>query len=236
MTQMMENYLDLHRHASVRLALIASPETALRLLVAHAVAASGNWTVKPDPQRTRSDAILKSIVQSPAEAAFIAEREAVTALLAMPESESSDEEQTAQVFARLLAMRDADVQRVAAYIMAETLAAGSPAVEIAGAVLKADPRSHWQPDDVFFDLIRDRATVNAMVEDVAGKSVAKGSADLKTAVQKQIIRDTLQGRNGRTKVENWLPRWMAFPFKGYGDATCGIAARAGFAARLLRRA
>ena len=101
---------------------------------------------------------------------------------------------------------------------------------------QADPRSHWQTDDVFFDLIRDRATVNAMVEDVAGKSVAKGSADLKTAVQKQIIRDTLQGRNGRTKVENWLPRWMAFPFKGYGDGTCGIAARAGFAARLLRRA
>ena len=123
MTQMMENYLNLHRHASVRLALLASPETALRLLVAHAVTASGNWTVKPDPQRTRSDAILKSIVQSPAEAAFIAEREAVTALLAMPESESSDDEQTAQVFARLLAMSDADVQRVAAYIMAETLAA-----------------------------------------------------------------------------------------------------------------
>jgi len=91
MTQMMENYLDLHRHASVRLALIASPETALRLLVAHAVTASGNWTVKPDPQRTRSDAILKSIVQSPAEAAFIAEREAVVTLLAMPESESSDD-------------------------------------------------------------------------------------------------------------------------------------------------
>jgi len=236
MTQMMENYLDLHRHASVRLALIASPSVALRLLVAHAVAASGNWTVKPDPQRSRSNQIKASVEKSPAQAAFAAEREAVTALLAMPESESSDDEQTAQVFARLLAMRDADVQRVAAYIMAETLAAGSPAVEVAGAVLKADPRSHWQTDDVFFDLIRDRATVNAMVEDVAGKSVAKGSADLKTAVQKQIIRDTLQGRNGRTKVENWLPRWMAFPFKGYGDGTCKIASRAGFVTRLLRRA
>ena len=236
MTQMMENYLDLHRHASVRLALVASPSIAMRLLIAHAVAASGNWTVKPDPQRTRSNQIKASVENSHAQAAFAAEREAVIALLAMPESESSDEEQTAQVFARLLAMSDVDVQRVAAYIMAETLAAGSPAVEIAGAVLKTDPRSHWQTDDVFFDLIRDRATVNAMVEDVAGKSVAKGSADLKTAVQKQIIRDTLQGRNGRTKVENWLPRWMAFPFKGYGDGTCGIAARAGFAARLLRRA
>ncbi|MEJ0044264.1 MAG: hypothetical protein WDM81_19505 [Rhizomicrobium sp.] len=36
MTQGMENYLELHRHAAVRLALLESPATALRLLVAHA--------------------------------------------------------------------------------------------------------------------------------------------------------------------------------------------------------
>jgi ParB family chromosome partitioning protein len=83
-TQAMENYLQLHRHAAVRLALLKSPEVALRLLVAHAVASSGNWQVKPDPQRTRSNDIRASVQQSPAQAAFAAEREAVLALLASP--------------------------------------------------------------------------------------------------------------------------------------------------------
>ena len=36
-----------------------------------------------------------------------------------------------------------------------------------------DARATWQPDDAFFDLIRDRATVNAIVSDVAGEAVAK---------------------------------------------------------------
>jgi hypothetical protein len=26
-----------------------------------------------------------------------------------------------------------------------------------------------------------------------------------------VIRDCLAGTNGRTKVEGWLPGWMAFP-------------------------
>ena len=235
MTQAMENYIDLHRHAAVRLSLLESHDTALRLLVAHAVAASGNWTVKAEQQRSRSNEINASIEQSPAQAAFVAEREAVAKILALPEG-VEDDERTAQVFARLLELSDAKVQRIAAYIIAETLAVGSPAVEVAGTKLKTDARSHWKPDGVFFDLIRDRAAINAIVEDVAGKSVAKCNATAKTVRQKQIIRDALDGRNGRTKVENWLPRWLAFPFKGYGDGTCGIAARADFAVRLLRRA
>ena len=137
MTQAMENYLDLHRHAAVRLSLVASPETALRLLVAHAFAASGNWTVKAEQQRSRSNEINTSVEQSPAQAAFVAEREAVAKILALPEG-VEDDERTAQVFARLLELSDAKVQRIAAYIMAETLAVGSPAVEVAGTKLKTD--------------------------------------------------------------------------------------------------
>jgi len=236
MTQAMENYLELHRHASVRLALLASPDTALRLLVAHAVASSGNWTVKPDPQRTRSDEIKASIAQSPAQAAFAAEREAVTALLALPDSdEDGDDALTARVFARLLSLPESDVQRIAAFTMAETLAAGSPAVEVAGLVLKVDPHLNWQPDAAFFDLIRDRATINAMVAEVAGKDAAKGNAEEKTATQKQVIRDALEGRNGRAKAENWLPGWMTFPFKSYGGGASRIDTNAGLVASILRR-
>lgn len=225
MTQAMENYLELHRHAAVRLALLASPDTAFRLLVAHALASSGNWNVKADPQRTRSEEIRASIEQSPAQKALATEREAIETLLALPENDrDGDDARTARVFGRLLSMPDSDVQRITAFVMAETLAAGSTAVEAVGAILKVDPSSHWQPDLTFFDLIRERATINAMVAEVAGKDVAKGNLVEKTATQKQIVRDSLEGRNGRTKVENWLPGWMAFPFRAYGNGASRIAA------------
>jgi len=242
MTQAMENYLELHRHAAVRLALLKSPEVALRLLVAHAVASSGNWQVKPDPQRTRSNGIRASVEQSPAQAAFTAEREAVSALLALPgdSAESaqsgSGDQRTAAVFARLLTLSDAEVQRIAAFAMADSLAAGSAAVELAGVHLKADPRAVWQPDATFFELIRERATINAMLAEVAGEAVAKGNVSEKVKTQKQIIGDCLAGKNDRPKVENWLPGWMAFPFRGYGNGTCSVATAARTARELAQAA
>jgi len=240
MTQAMENYLELHRHAAVRLALLKSPDTALRLLVAHAVASSGNWQVKPDPQRTRSNDIRASVEQSPAQAAFAAERETVLALLALPVDDpefahrSGDSERTAAVFARLLTLSDEEVQRIAAFAMAETLAAGSAAVEAAGVHLKVDSREVWQPDATFFELIRERATVNAMLAEVAGEAVAKGNVTEKVKTQKQIIVDCLAGKNDRPKVENWLPGVMAFPFRSYGNGTCSIATAASVARGLAQ--
>jgi ParB family chromosome partitioning protein len=56
-----------------------------------------------------------------------------------------------------------------------------------------------------------------LLAEVAGKSVADGNLTEKTKTQKQIIRDCLAGANGREKMENWLPRWMAFPPAGYTD-------------------
>ncbi len=236
MTQAMENYLELHRHAAVRLSLLASPETALRLLVAHAVASSGNWGVRAEAQRSCSAEITASIEQSPAQAAFAAESEAVKALLALPDHDKNgDDALTVRVFARLLTLTDSDVHLIAAFTMAQSLAAGSCTVEAAGAVLKTDPRTHWQPDQTFFDLIRDRGTVNAMVAEVAGKDVAKGNVGEKTGTQKQIVRDALEGRNGRAKTENWLPGWMSFPFRPYGKGACGIGASAKFVASVFRR-
>ncbi len=228
MTQAMENYLELHRHAAVRLALLKSPEVALRLLVAHAVASSGNWQVKPDPQRTRSNDIRASVEQSPAQVAFAAEREAILALLALPIDDAEFAHRgggahTAAVFARLLTLSGAQVERIAAFAMAESLAAGSAAVEAAGVHLKVDPRKAWQPDAVFFELIRERATINAMLAEVAGEAVAKGNVTEKVKTQKQIIGDCLAGKNDRPKVENWLPGVMAFPFRSYGNGGCSIA-------------
>ena len=41
MTKALANYVDLHRHAVVRLALIANPSVAFRLTVAHMMASIG---------------------------------------------------------------------------------------------------------------------------------------------------------------------------------------------------
>ncbi len=89
-----------------------------------------------------------------------------------------------------------------------------------------DARRHWQADDTFFDLIRDRATVNALLTEVAGEAVAKANVAEKAKTQKQIIRDYLMGANGRTKVEGWLPGWMAFPAKPIGQIPAQTAVSA----------
>jgi ParB family chromosome partitioning protein len=219
LSQALVNYLDLHRHAAVRLALIAHPATAFRLMVAHTVASSGNWNVKRDPQTTRNPAIRASIENCAAEAAFADEQRAVYALLGWQEDAGDDvfiRRETCAVFATLLDLSEADVLRIAAYFMAASLASGNDVVEDVGVRLNVDARTHWQPEDTFFDLIRDRASMNALVADVAGEAVAKANIAEKVKTQKQIVRDCLAGANGRVKVDGWLPRWMGFPFGNYG--------------------
>jgi ParB family transcriptional regulator, chromosome partitioning protein len=63
--------------------------------------------------------------------------------------------------------------------------------------------------------IADRDVLCAMVEDVAGKTVAAANAKEKGKTLKQIIADHLAGEGGRAKVEHWVPRWLAFPPAAY---------------------
>lgn len=228
MTQAMENYLELHRHAIVRLALLRNRGVAFRLMVAHALVPTGNWNVKPDLQRARSKEIRANVSASRAQDQFNTERDAIEALLG-----KSVVGGTVQVFARLLTLVDEDVMRIAAFIMADTLAVGSAAVEAAGQRLKPRAAELWQSDDLFFELIHDRTSLNAMLAELSGQSVARSNADETAKVQKKIIRDCLAGENWRTKVEGWLPGWMQFPFKPYGEDTSRIATAAEEAAKIL---
>jgi ParB family chromosome partitioning protein len=104
--------------------------------------------------------------------------------------------------------------------MAETLEAGTAAVEALGTHLKIDMRAYWEPDDAFFALIRDKAAVNAMLAHIGGKEVADGNVSATAKTQKTIICDFLTGET-REKVEGWLPHYMAFPFKAYTTAGGG---------------
>jgi len=223
-TKAMQRYCELHRHALVRAGCLGHPGIALRLTVAHMIAGSALWSVRPDDQRAPKPDIEASVMAGPAQAAFDAERKVVLALLGMDEDRAElvrhngDDHRTASVFARLLDLSDDDVLRILTFAMVETLQSGSCLVEALGVHLGTNAEGRWEADDIFLDLIKDKATINAVLADVAGEAVAEANAGETGKTQKRIIADVLRGENGRTKRDDWTPNWLAFPFSGHTDA------------------
>jgi ParB family chromosome partitioning protein len=220
-TSAMNAYIDLHRHAAVRADLASQGGVALRAMLAHVIAGADLWRVDIEPQKAPKEDIAESVETSPAETVFDLQRRAVLAVLGFdPEAPTVtgrplDRPPFAPLFARLLELPDPVVLEIVATVMGETLQAGSEAVEMIGVHLGTDMRRHWRADAAFFDQLRDRETLLAIVAEVAGKDVAAANRDAKTKALKAIIADCLAGDNGRAKVENWAPRWMAFPPSAY---------------------
>lgn len=108
----MQNYVDLHRHAAVRLGLLDHPGAALRLMVAHAIAGSSLWQVRPEPQRAANEIVAASLAACEAEAAFAGKRRAALTLLGQSDEHTTvagryrDGYGTSHVFARLLTLSD----------------------------------------------------------------------------------------------------------------------------------
>ena len=217
-------YLELHRHAAVRTELLKAPQIALRLMVAHVIASADLWEVNPEPQRTNgNEAIARSIEASKAQVAFAKEREAIKKLIGFDDGREylmkdhcvSRAPELPKVFARLLQLSDKQVMRVLSFAMGETLSAGTPLVEALGHILKVDMADWWEPEDAFFDLLRDKPAINAMVSEVAGKRAAKDGVTKTAKAQKDTVKGLLEGRNGAKKPESWLPAYMRFPMQGY---------------------
>ncbi|TRO91256.1 chromosome partitioning protein ParB [Glycocaulis profundi] len=219
----MGDYIDLHRHAAVRAALVGQPEIALRLMVAHAIAGSALWTVRVEAQTTRKPEVRESVETCKGETAFDAARRAVLDRLGFSPEEptvtggDADPRGVAGLFLRLLDMPDTAVMAIIPVVMGETLKAGDPAVDAAGAAIGVDMADWWEADDAFFELIRDREILLALLSEVAGEAVARGNATEKGKTLKRIIRDHLEGGNGRPEVARWVPRWMAFPAAHYTE-------------------
>ena len=213
-------YLDLHRHAAVRAKLLDQPGVALRLMVAHVLRGSALFRVTPEPQRSGDDHIAESVENAPAEAVFDAARRRVLALLDLdPEAATlihgyGDAYGTAELFMALLGLDDAALLAVVAVAMGEALEAGGMVVEAVGRQIGVDLTGEWRPDAAFFDLVRDKEVAAALVADIAGEAVAAANAGEKVKVQTQLVRDYLDGANGRPETQ-WLPRWMAFPPEPY---------------------
>ncbi len=220
LTNPAQNYIELHRHAAVRHALLSHLGIALRVMVAHAIGGSALWQTRPDPQTTRKEDTAESIATSRAETALAKERKSVLKLLGLPVHDQTivrsngDDGRVVGLFVALLKLSDADVMRVLGLVMAETLQAGTAVVEALGTHLKVDMRDYWQVDDAFFGLLRDKAAVNAMVRHIGGKAVADANVSATAKVQKKIVRDFITG-DGRKQVKDWLPRYMEFPFRAY---------------------
>ncbi|WP_449472592.1 ParB/RepB/Spo0J family partition protein [Sphingobium chungangianum] len=213
-TSAMQDYVSLHRHAAVRAALIGHNGLALRLMVAHAIAGSPLWRVEIEKQRSRNDSICESVENAPGEARFDAQRRAVLALLGFdPEAPTvtGGDEGAVALFLRLVDLPEPAVMDILTIVMGETLFANSALVDAVGTELGIDMGGYWQADDAFFELIRDKEVMRAILAEVAGETVAAANAGEKTKVMAKIVRDHLDGVDGRNKVETWVPRWMAFP-------------------------
>ncbi|ARS28750.1 hypothetical protein [Sphingomonas sp. KC8] len=240
LTSTLQTYVDLHRHAAVRAALLTRPEVALRLMVAHAVVGSHLWTVRPEPQTTRNDEVRESVETARGEAVFDERRRAVLDLLGFSSEEptvtggNGDDYGVAGVFLRLIELPDPAVMEVIAVVIGETMAAGSAAVEAVGTEIGIDMADWWQADDALFGLIRDREVLGRLVADVAGQLVATANAGEKSKTLKRIIGDHLAGADGRAKVERWVPRWMQFPPSAY-TARGGVGTVAAHAKHIAAR-
>lgn len=221
LTSRMQTYVDLHRHAAVRAELTGHPAVALRLMVAHVIAGSPLWNVRIEPQSAKDDDVRESVEVSRAEAVFDEKRRAVLALLGFDAEEPTvtggNPMSLAELFQRLLDLPDRAVTDVIAVVMGETLFAGSAAVEAVGLHIGVDMATWWNADDAFFDGLRDKEVLTALVAEVGGDEVAAANAKEKGATLKAIVCDHLDGSNGRTKVEAWVPRWMTFPPAAYTE-------------------
>ncbi|PHR19454.1 MAG: chromosome partitioning protein ParB [Sphingopyxis sp.] len=219
----MNDYVNLHRHAAVRCALAGSPAIALRVMVAHTICSSPLWNVKVQDQRSRKEAITESIETSPAETRFDERRRTVLAMLGFDADEPTvtlghaPDKGVSGLLLRLLDLSDSDVMDILAVVMAETLAAGTGLIETLGVHLDVEMADYWQADDAFFDLLRDREIVTALLSEVGGAKIAAANAGEKAKTVKGIISDHLTGENGRTKHEHWVPRWMTFPPSAYTE-------------------
>ncbi|WP_136661350.1 ParB/RepB/Spo0J family partition protein [Nitratireductor sp. XY-223] len=223
-TKAMQTYLELHRHALVRTELLNHPAVALRLTIAHMIAGSALWNVQPEPQKAPKPEIAASVRNSASQSEFDNERAEVLKLLDLEPDRAElvrhngDAYPAAMMFAKLLEMEDADVMRIMTFAMAETLQSGSCLVEAVGVHLAVGAEGKWHADDIFFELLRDKATINAVLKDIAGKDVAEANSQATGKVQKGIVVDCLRGENGRKRIEDWVPDWLKFPFTGHTKA------------------
>jgi len=230
----LNSYIGLHRHAAARAALIENPQIAMRLAVAHMIAGSNLWGVSAHHTGAIKDKTRESVESSISHNQFTNERESVRKLLGILWEDAEivgagGSMTSTSVFIKLLDFTDDEVMRVMAVAMANSLSSSSLLVAAIGQVTEIDMLPLWQPDEAFFEILRDKRVINAMVADIAGESVADSVLTDTGKVQKNIITNRIAGHGVDTPDPDWRPRWMGFPASGYledGDCKSALASQA----------
>ncbi|MCH9808837.1 MAG: ParB/RepB/Spo0J family partition protein [Alphaproteobacteria bacterium] len=220
LTKAMQNYLNLHRHAAVRAKLLDHQGLVLRVATAQIIAGSALWKVTADPQKSNTPAIAESLETNTAEATFAEEREAIRQLLGLEEGgnivASKDDWNVSRslpsVMATLMELNDETVTRMFTFVVAECLPCGHPLVELLGLTMEVDLAQAHQPDEVFFDLWKDKQAINAAIEEVASKRKAASHISDTAKVQKAVLRNAI-----KASQPDWTPRYFRFPMEGYTD-------------------
>ena len=208
-------YILLHRHGAATASLAGQPAIALRLMVAHAMTGSALWQVRAHECTSRKEDTRASLEASKAAAEIEEKRARIASLfeargVSAEARRNGDAYRLCEIFAALLAMSDEKVMEVLAFTMAQTLEAGGPVVEAVLHVCETDLSAYWKPDAAFFDLLRDKRAINAMVADIGSKSLAESCASDTAKVQKAIIGNRIMG-HGCEPNPDWRPAWMQVP-------------------------
>jgi ParB family chromosome partitioning protein len=240
----LDEYVRLHRHGAIRASLLDSPSTGLRVSVAHMLVGSHLWTCTPARTKSRKESTTKSVAASPNAARVETERQEVLSLIGLPEATATYGDPStivdgsfAQVFAALLAQPDAVVMRVMTLAMSLTLALDADIVEAVGLELKPDMSALWSPDDAFFDILRDKRVINAMLKEIGGKSFADSLVSETGTKQKAALRNRFSGVGVSEDMArgDWRPRWMQDVPTHYLDRkTCPPAQAAALAKKALK--
>ena len=217
LTKAAQNYLGSIRHAAVQASLPGQTGIALRLVAAHMVAHSPLWQVRSNPDRFEKPEIGEAVANSTPRKDFQKEQEKAARLVGIDLKPGGNltnsgygghQAKLAQVFAALVKLEDEEVLQVLAVAMAETLESHTGLVEMLGGLLGVNMAAHWQPDDLFINLMRDREALLGMIKEIDGKRTAEANAKSPLKTLRAVIRHCLDGTGGRKKAADWFPRYM----------------------------
>ena len=210
----MRDYINNHRHSAASASLLqADPMIALKCVVAHMLAGSTLWSVTAHDQGRLKEETISSLDASPARQALASEGKEIAKLLASNGVKLGDGNtpDVCDYLAALMGMTLEETMRILTHAMALSLECGSSLVEAVLHITGCDLGAYWQPDEAFFNLLRDKRSINALLGDIARPSVAEGMITETGKAQKEAIKNRLSG-NGVPKARpDWRPKWMQIP-------------------------
>lgn len=211
MTAALRNYVDLVRHSAVCASLLKKPKVALRVLAASLIAGSRHIQIRRDPRTPQTPEIGRSIAAMSSEAAQDSARHAVLASLGLDTAQGlfATMGDTTAILAKLDGMSDAQVIAILAIVATESLAVGSPLIDMLGQTLAVDVTEHWTPDATLLGLANRRPVIAAIASEVLGADAPRAHAMPLTGAR-AVIADSLK----KSKVK-WQPKWTQFPAGRY---------------------